>query len=119
MTDVYVLQVVTHVFVKSLGQLILASSLEAILLSATIAPSKVKFVATFLYKGYLLLVKVRKSRTYILWHWFPLQNSSITTSEDECPSACLIWNVGLYLHHTLLSSYPSEFFRDPLFWTQG
>ena len=81
------LQVVTQSFVGSLGQLVLASSLEAVLLSETVTPSKVKFVAAFLYNGYFLLVKVRKNRIYSPWHWFPLQNSSIQACEDECMSA--------------------------------
>lgn len=106
--------VVTQEFVHALGHCLLASSVEATLrvcsssngngaggLSSTQQhqqqqpAAKTKFVAAFVYRGYILFVKVRKNQTYRAWHWFPLQECAVEACGDDCA-----YDFTYHHHHT-------------------
>ena len=70
-------QVVTTEFIRSLGECILAGSLDVVhhhhILDPVTTPVRVRYLGAFLYLGgYLLLVKVDKGKVYRIKHWFPL-----------------------------------------------
>ena len=64
-------------FLQSLGKCRLIGSLDVLHHHPTIAPLvppvKVKYLAAFLYKGYLILGKVKKGKTYEVKHYLPLE----------------------------------------------
>lgn len=69
--------VLTPEFIKSLGSCRLIGSLDVLHHHPTIAPLvppvKVKYLAAFLYKGYLVLAKVKKGKVYEAKHFLPLE----------------------------------------------
>jgi hypothetical protein len=70
-------QVLTPGFIRSLGPCRLIGSLDVLHHHPTIAPLvppvKVKYLAAFLYKGYLILAKVKKGKMYEAKHFLPLE----------------------------------------------
>lgn len=68
---------VTPPFLRSLGPCRLIGSLDVLHHHPTMAPLvppvKVKYLAAFLYKGYLVLAKVKKAKTYEVRHFLPLE----------------------------------------------
>lgn len=69
--------VLTPAFITSLGPCRLIGSLDVLHHHPTIAPLippvKVKYLAAFLYKGYLVLAKVKKGKVYEAKHFLPLE----------------------------------------------
>lgn len=67
----------TPTFIKSLGTCRLIGSLDVLYHHPTIAPLvppvKVKYLAAFLYRGYLILAKVKKGKAYEAKHFLPLE----------------------------------------------
>lgn len=67
----------TPAFIKSLGTCRLIGSLDVLHHHPTIAPLvppvKVKYLAAFLYRGYLILAKVKKGKVYEAKHFLPLE----------------------------------------------
>lgn len=70
-------QVITPTFVHSLGPCRLIGSLDVLHHHPTLAPLlppvKVKYLAAFLYRGYLVLAKVKKGKVYEAKHFLPLE----------------------------------------------
>lgn len=70
-------QVLTPAFIPTLGPCRLIGSLDVLHHHPTIAPLsppvKVKYLAAFLYKGYLVLAKVKKGKMYEAKHFLPLE----------------------------------------------
>jgi hypothetical protein len=69
-------QVVTKKLVQSLGECILAGTLDVLYHSQTYpitSPAKVRYLGAFLYGGYLLLVKAKRSNSYEVRHYLPLE----------------------------------------------
>jgi hypothetical protein len=68
---------VTPSFLRTLGSCRLIGSLDVLHHHPTLAPLlppvKVKYLAAFLYKGYLVLAKVKKTKTYEVKHFLPLE----------------------------------------------
>lgn len=68
---------VTPAFLRSMGTCRLIGSLDVLYHHPTMAPLlppiKVKYLAAFLYKGYLVLAKVKKTKTYEVKHFLPLE----------------------------------------------
>lgn len=66
----------------------LASSVEALIRQpegvTASHTSRVKYVAAFLYRGYMILAKVRKNQTYRVWHWFALARCAVEATSDAC-----------------------------------
>ena len=64
-------------FLKSLGSCRLIGSLDVLHHHPTVAPLlppvKVKYMGAFLYKGYLILAKVKKGKIYEAKHFLPLE----------------------------------------------
>lgn len=64
-------------FLKSLGTCRLIGSLDVLHHHPTVAPLvppvKVKYLGAFLYKGYLILAKVKKGKVYEAKHFLPLE----------------------------------------------
>ncbi|ORY23279.1 hypothetical protein BCR39DRAFT_507873 [Naematelia encephala] len=64
-------------FLRSLGACRLIGSLDVLYhhptLAPLMAPVKVKYLAAFLYRGYLILAKVKKGKSYEAKHYFPLE----------------------------------------------
>ncbi|WVF66530.1 hypothetical protein IAT40_001270 [Kwoniella sp. CBS 6097] len=67
----------TPTFIRSLGTCRLIGSLDVLHHHPTLAPLlppvKVKYLAAFLYRGYLILAKVKKNKTYEARHFLPLE----------------------------------------------
>ncbi|EIW73040.1 hypothetical protein M231_04313 [Tremella mesenterica] len=68
---------ITPMFLKSLGTCRLVGSLDVLhhhpTLAPLVPPVKVKYLAAFLYRGYLVLAKVKKGKTYEPRHYLPLE----------------------------------------------
>lgn len=68
---------VTPAFLRSMGTCRLIGSMDVLYHHPTLAPLlppvKVKYLAAFLYKGYLVLAKVKKTKTYEVKHFLPLE----------------------------------------------
>jgi len=64
-------------FLKSLGQCRLIGSLDVLhhhpVVAPLVAPVKVKYFGAFLYRGYLILAKVKKGKVYEAKHFLPLE----------------------------------------------
>lgn len=64
-------------FLKSLGTCRLIGSLDVLhhhpVVAPLVPPVKVKYLAAFLYKGYLILAKVKKGKVYEAKHFLPLE----------------------------------------------
>lgn len=76
----------TKDFVARLGECLLASSIDVVfrpLLSLSSSALKVKYVAAFLYQGYIILAKVKKNQTYVPWHWLSLKGSRVERTADD------------------------------------
>lgn len=81
--------VLTPAFIKSLGTCRLIGSLDVLHHHPTVAPLmppvKVKYLAAFLYRGYLILAKVKKGRQYEPKHFLPLEVFElIDITEGKC-----------------------------------
>ena len=81
-------------FLKSLGKCRLIGALDVLHHHPTIAPLvppvKVKYLAAFLYRGYLILAKVKKGQTYEVKHYLPLEVFElIDISEGESDIDCI------------------------------
>ncbi|WVW81229.1 hypothetical protein I302_103220 [Kwoniella bestiolae CBS 10118] len=67
----------TPTFIKSLGTCRLIGSLDVLhhhpTLAPLVPPVKVKYLAAFLYRGYLILAKVKKGKAYEAKHFLPLE----------------------------------------------
>ena len=67
----------THDFLTSLGKCRLIGSLDVLHHHPTIAPLippvKVKYLGAFLYRGYLILAKIKRGKTYEVKHYLPLE----------------------------------------------
>jgi hypothetical protein len=66
-----------HAFLKSLGTCRLIGSLDVLhhhpVVAPLVPPVKVKYLAAFLYRGYLILAKVKKGKAYEAKHFLPLE----------------------------------------------
>lgn len=76
----------------SLGYCVLAGALDVLhhhpIVAPLAPPVKVKYMAAFLYRGYLILAKVKKGKTYEAKHFLPLEVFElIDITEGECFSA--------------------------------
>lgn len=78
-------------FLKALGTCRLIGSLDVLHHHPTVAPLippvKVKYLGAFLYKGYLILAKVKKGKVYEAKHFLPLEVFElidITEGEQPC-----------------------------------
>lgn len=64
-------------FLKTLGTCRLIGSLDVLhhhpALAPLTPPVKVKYLAAFLYRGYLILAKVKKGKAYEALHYLPLE----------------------------------------------
>lgn len=64
-------------FIKSLGTCRLIGSLDVLhhhhIIAPLVPPVKVKYLAAFLYRGYLILAKVKKGKVYEAKHFLPLE----------------------------------------------
>ncbi|WWC57545.1 uncharacterized protein I303_100077 [Kwoniella dejecticola CBS 10117] len=64
-------------FIRSLGTCRLIGSLDVLhhhpVLAPLAPPVKVKYLAAFLYRGYLILAKVKKGKSYEAKHFLPLE----------------------------------------------
>jgi len=64
-------------FIKSLGTCRLIGSLDVLhhhhLIAPLVPPVKVKYLAAFLYRGYLILAKVKRGKLYEAKHFLPLE----------------------------------------------
>lgn len=76
---------VTKSFLKSLGATYLIGALDVMYQQASSVPpmahAKVKPLAAFLFKGYLILAKVKKNKTYEVKHYLPLSLFDIVDVE--------------------------------------
>lgn len=76
---------VTKSFLKSLGTTYLIGALDVMYQQASPVPpmhhAKVKPLAAFLFKGYLILAKVKKNKTYEVKHYLPLSLFDIVDVE--------------------------------------
>ncbi|KAK8844804.1 hypothetical protein IAR55_006654 [Kwoniella newhampshirensis] len=67
----------TQTFLRSLGTCRLIGSLDVLHHHPTVAPLmppvKVKYLAAILYRGYLILAKVKKAKVYEAKHFLPLE----------------------------------------------
>ncbi|OCF72357.1 hypothetical protein I204_06736 [Kwoniella mangroviensis CBS 8886] len=67
----------TPSFIRSLGTCRLIGSLDVLhhhpSLAPLVPPVKVKYLAAFLYRGYLILAKVKKGKNYEAKHFLPLE----------------------------------------------
>lgn len=83
----------TPAFIKSLGSCRLIGSLDVLHHHPTLAPLappvKVKYLAAFLYRGYLVLAKVKKGKVYEAKHFLPLEVFElIDIAEGESGALC-------------------------------
>jgi hypothetical protein len=64
-------------FIKSLGTCRLIGSLDVLhhhhIIAPLVPPVKVKYLAAFLYRGYLILAKVKRGKVYEAKHFLPLE----------------------------------------------
>lgn len=64
-------------FIKSLGTCRLIGSLDVLhhhhIMAPLVPPVKVKYLAAFLYRGYLILAKVKRGKVYEAKHFLPLE----------------------------------------------
>lgn len=64
-------------FVRRLGECRLVGTLETLYHHPTVAPldssSRVRYLAAFLYRGYLILCKVRRGKVFDPYHYVPLE----------------------------------------------
>ncbi|KAK4686033.1 hypothetical protein P7C73_g4096, partial [Tremellales sp. Uapishka_1] len=67
----------TPTFLKSLGVCRLIGGLDVLhhhpVVAPLVPPVKVKYLAAFLYRGYLILAKVKKGKVYEAKHFLPLE----------------------------------------------
>ena len=67
----------SHSFLRTLGTCRLIGSLDVLhyhpVVAPLVPPVKVKYMAAFLYRGYLILAKVKKDKVYEIKHHFPLE----------------------------------------------
>lgn len=86
--------VVTTEFIRSLGECLLAGSLDVVhhhhILDPVTTPVRVRYLGAFLYLGgYLLLVKVDKGKIYRIKHWFSLTPFALVDiSQDRALVPC-------------------------------
>lgn len=83
----------TPPFIKSLGTCRLIGSLDVLYHHPTIAPLvppvRVKYLAAFLYRGYMILAKVKKGKVYEAKHFLPLEVfEMIDITEGELHFPC-------------------------------
>lgn len=78
---------ITRSLLSSLGTVDLSGTLDVLyhhyLWSPLIAPLRFRFLGLFLYDGWLLIVKVRKSGSYEARHWFPLSAARMSHVEEN------------------------------------
>ncbi|KAF8195714.1 hypothetical protein K438DRAFT_1934177 [Mycena galopus ATCC 62051] len=83
------IQILMPSFLSSLGTCLLAGSLDVMHYQSSKPSSNgtninAKYLGAFLYLGgYLILVKVTKSKVYESRHWFPLADFSVVDLEEE------------------------------------
>lgn len=67
----------TPTFLRSLGHCRVIGALDVLhhhpVIAPLVAPVKVKYLAAFLYRGYLILAKVKKGKVYEAKHFLPLE----------------------------------------------
>lgn len=75
----------TRPTIDSLGDCLLVGTLEVIyqhlIQARLIPPVKVRYLAAFLYAGYLILAKVKKGKSYQAMYFMPLRGLQIS---EEC-----------------------------------
>lgn len=89
-------QIVTTDFVKSLGDCLLAGSLDVVhhhhILHPVSTPVRVRYLGAFLYLGgYLLLVKVDKAKVYRIKHWFSLASFELVDIPQDTGDSPGLW----------------------------
>jgi hypothetical protein len=94
-------QIVTAEFLRSLGDCLLAGSLDVVhhhhILDPVTTPVRVRYLGAFLYLGgYLLLVKVEKGKVYRIKHWFSLAPFELVDIPQDAGNSigALLSNVG-------------------------
>lgn len=78
---------VSHGLLTSFGHVRLSGTLDVLYHHPTIAPLtaplRFRFLGLFLYRGWLLITKVRKAGTYEPRHWFPLYSAQLSSVEED------------------------------------
>jgi hypothetical protein len=92
-------QVVSTDFIKSLGDCLLAGSLDVVhhhhIFHPVSTPVRVRYLGAFLYSGgYFLLVKVDKGRVYRMKHWFSLASFELVDIPQDTGER-LYWRTAL------------------------
>ncbi|ORX35145.1 hypothetical protein BD324DRAFT_652858 [Kockovaella imperatae] len=84
-------------FLKTLGKCRLVGSLDVLHHHPTIAPLmppvKVKYLGAFLYRGYLILAKVKRGKTYEVRHYLPLEVFELIDIEEGFLPHCVRLNL--------------------------
>jgi hypothetical protein len=82
---------ITPAFLRGLGTCRLIGALDVLhhhpMTAPLVPPVKVKYLAAFLYRGYLILAKVKKGKVYETKHFLPLEVFElidITEGESPC-----------------------------------
>ncbi|KAG9017447.1 hypothetical protein FRB93_007562 [Tulasnella sp. JGI-2019a] len=106
--------ILTQPLLASLGDCVLAGALDVvhhhIILAPLKPPIKARYLGAFLYAGYLILVKVRRGKTYEPRHWFPLRNAEIVDMSPtlgEAPNSIVMpqsFRISVGLHHFELAA---------------
>lgn len=77
----------THSLLSSLGNVKLSGTLDVLYhhsyYSPLTAPLRFRYLGLFLYQHQLVIVKVRKSRTYGPNFWFPLVSAKLSSIEED------------------------------------
>lgn len=78
---------ITKPLLSQLGHLKLSGTLDVLYHHVTMAPLvtplRFRFLGVFLYKNWLLVVKVGKSGAYLPRHWFPLHKAELGSIEEH------------------------------------
>lgn len=76
-------------FIKSLGTCRLIGSLDVLhhhrMIAPLVPPVKVKYLAAFLYRGYLILAKVKRGKVYEAKHFLPLEVFELIDIAEGAP----------------------------------
>ncbi|KAF8476504.1 hypothetical protein JB92DRAFT_2838140 [Gautieria morchelliformis] len=96
--------IVTTEFIRSLGDCLLAGSLDVVhhhhILDPVTTPVRVRYLGAFLYLGgYLLLVKVDKGKVYRIKHWFSLAPFELVDIPQDAALVPCSFRLSYFDHH--------------------
>lgn len=103
--------VLTRPFLDSLGLCNLAGTVEVVyhhsVLAPLVSPVKVRYFGAFLFRGYLILAKIKRANIYEIRHYLPLEVCDLTDIKEGFLPHSIRLTTG-HLHHFDLAFSCSE-----------